>query len=290
LRIFNNFTSIPSAPIIQNNTINASSATDSFGIHMSAGSGALVAPTIENNIISALMGASERYCVHETDANSDPTALRNNVLFDCPTALYRDEGNTAGNTAITDIAAVNMLMDTTSSGNISTDPMFVDRDGADDDPTTFVDNDWHLSGASPASVTGGGLDLSAQFTSDADGVARTAPWSIGAYEVEVDNPTTWTANAAPVFLDKCSPCHSSQGLGGHNIATNYDHASKPAVVFPACTGFTVGQCTIVLIQSGVMPYLKGCTGMPLTDAGNTACLTQAEQVIIQDWINDGLRE
>ena len=140
--------------------------------------GALVAPTIENNIISALKGASERYCVHETDANSDPTALRNNVLFDCPTALYRDEGNTA----ITDIAAVNMLMDTTSSGNVSTDPMLVDRDGADDDPTTFVDNDWHLSGASPASVTGGGLDLSALFTIDADGVARSVPWSIGAYE------------------------------------------------------------------------------------------------------------
>jgi hypothetical protein len=47
---------------------------------------------------------------------------------------------------------------------------------------TQADADWHLSVTSPASVKFGGLDLSVDFTTDKDGVERTAPWSIGAYE------------------------------------------------------------------------------------------------------------
>jgi hypothetical protein len=36
-----------------------------------------------------------------------------------------------------------------------------------------------------------------------------------------------------------------------------------------------------------MPLGKGCTGNPATDAGNTACLTAAEQTTLQAWITDG---
>jgi len=52
----------------------------------------------------------------------------------------------------------------------------------DDDIDTMGDNDWRLTASSPTEVTQGGLDLSAEFTTDKDGVTRTAPWSIGAYE------------------------------------------------------------------------------------------------------------
>jgi hypothetical protein len=41
-------------------------------------------------------------------------------------------------------------------------------------------DDYHLEGSSP--IAGAGCDLSACFTTDRDGVARTISWSIGAYE------------------------------------------------------------------------------------------------------------
>ena len=50
------------------------------------------------------------------------------------------------------------------------------------------DNDWRLSGITPASVSAGGLkgiDAGFEFTKDLDGVTRPAsltPCSIGAYE------------------------------------------------------------------------------------------------------------
>ena len=159
-------------PIVQNNTINASSSNQSRGLWLVSS----VMPIIENNIVSAGAGSTQ-ICIDEANTTSDPAALRNNVLFDCPTALYGDYGS-----PLTSIDDVNNMMDTVASGNLSTDPMFVDRDGADNDLTTFADNDWDLSGASPASVTKGGLDLSANFDVDVEGNARTVSWSIGAYE------------------------------------------------------------------------------------------------------------
>jgi hypothetical protein len=47
---------------------------------------------------------------------------------------------------------------------------------------TQADADWHLNASSPAAVKFGGLDLSVDFSTDKDGIQRTAPWSIGAYE------------------------------------------------------------------------------------------------------------
>lgn len=161
-------------PVIRNNTVNASGAFNSRGIYLWGPT----TPVIDNNIISASTGSSRQYCIDENNVDADPASLRNNVLFDCATALYRDELTTD----ITTISDVNNLANTDSSGNISIDPMFVDRDGADNDLTTFADNDWRLSAGTPVSVSEGGLDLSAEFELDLEGKARTVPWSIGAYE------------------------------------------------------------------------------------------------------------
>lgn len=161
------------APVIQNNTINGGSGSFSYGILNGSAS-----PTIENNLVFT-SGNGTRYCIVETTSNADPVSLRNNDLFDCPAALYGDEGFT---NKLTSIDAVNALADTAAGENVSIDPAFVDKDGADEDLNTLADNDWHLSSASPASVTGGGLDLSNDFTDDKEGVTRTLPQSIGAYE------------------------------------------------------------------------------------------------------------
>lgn len=100
---------------------------------------------------------------------------------------------------------------------------------------------------------------------------------------------TYTADAQPIFASKCAPCHTGLGLGGHDIGTTYSDAFLTADDSD-CDGLNKGQCTIVLIQSGDMPNGAGCSGNPLLDAGNDACLTQQEQDLIQAWIDAGLPE
>ena len=162
-----------SSSTIQNNTIDGGSGgSNSYGIYSSSSS-----PTIQNNIVFT-SGSSAGYCLYEFDSSSDPAFLENNDLFDCPTAFYVDEGVTN----LTSISAVNALIDMTASGNVSVDPVFADIDGPDDDITTIGDNDWHLTSTSPVEVTQGGLDLTASIPKDKDGIDRTVPVSIGAYE------------------------------------------------------------------------------------------------------------
>lgn len=162
-----------SSATIQNNTIDGgfaepSSGGISYGIQIFFAS-----PTIENNIIFTSDG-NKRYGVYELGSSSFPISLKNNDIFDCPDALYVQI--TPKN--ITDISVVNDLI--FANGNISQDPLFVDRDGPDNNKATMDDNDWHLSITSPTAV--GGQNLSTIFTTDKDGITRTAPWSIGAYE------------------------------------------------------------------------------------------------------------
>lgn len=100
---------------------------------------------------------------------------------------------------------------------------------------------------------------------------------------------TYTADIQPVFAEKCAPCHTGAGIGGHNIGTTYADAFLPADNSD-CDGLNVGQCTIVRIQSGEMPQGAGCTGDPAQDAGIADCLTADQQALLQTWIDTGLPE
>ncbi len=102
-------------------------------------------------------------------------------------------------------------------------------------------------------------------------------------------PVTYTADVQPIFGAKCAGCHTGAGFGGHNIGNTYADAFL-AADHPSCVGLNIGECTIVRIQSGQMPQGAGCTGDPVADAGNAACLTQAEQDTVQAWIDGGLLE
>ncbi len=100
--------------------------------------------------------------------------------------------------------------------------------------------------------------------------------------------TTFSA-AHPVFLANCTPCHVTLGSGGLNIATsniNQAYASSQLISYYV-PGQTKGFASLVRIQDGSMPQAAGCTGDPALDVGNSACLTAAEQAVIQAWINDG---
>ncbi len=101
--------------------------------------------------------------------------------------------------------------------------------------------------------------------------------------------TTYVANAQPIFQEKCDTCHTGDGNGGHNVGSVYADALL-AADDNACAGLTVGECTIVRIQSGEMPLGAGCSGDPAQDAGNASCLTAGEQDVIQSWIDDRLPE
>jgi len=93
----------------------------------------------------------------------------------------------------------------------------------------------------------------------------------------------------PIFMAKCTPCHSAGGIGAgsHTLADSNADALKPGLN-AECAGLTRGACTIERVEDGDMPLGKGCTGDPAQDASNTACLTQQEQDLLEAWIAGGL--
>jgi hypothetical protein len=99
---------------------------------------------------------------------------------------------------------------------------------------------------------------------------------------------TYTADAKPIYEAHCTPCHSVEDSGGVDFASSYADTQKTPNVGVGCSGVTtVGACTLIRIQNGSMPEGAGCTGNPVTDAGNAACLTAAQQATLQAWIADG---
>lgn len=183
-----------SSPSIWNNTINGGASGSVKAISIFSGT-----PNIRNNILFT-SGGTTRNCLDELNGSSDPSFFENNNLFDCPTALYRDENATTVtnmSTSVSTGAGTNTLaffgnVNINNAGN----QLFTDIDGSDNNMLTMSDNDWHLTtNAAICDVRGGGLTISG-ITTDKDGVTRTigtiagctpantgaTNWSIGAYE------------------------------------------------------------------------------------------------------------
>jgi len=182
------------AVILRNNTIHGGNgASFARGIQLES----TTTVDIQNNIVYTRSGAGST-CIYESTGTHTVNTIQNNDLFNCVTP-YRDnnngcpvnnDGDADMNTCtLADMEALaDIVVD--ASNNVSADPLFMDIDGADNNLQTVDDNDWHLTGMSPASVTAGGLNGIDQmpawsFTDDFDGVTRPAsgnPWSMGAYE------------------------------------------------------------------------------------------------------------
>jgi len=164
-----------SSPFIKNNTIDGGidgdmPAPHPYCIYNTGNSD----PVIENNLLFIRSG-SYGYGIYEADVNSDPASVKNNDIFNCPTALYYDEASSSKT-----ISEVNNL-DAAYSGNISQDAQLANKLGFD----------WHLGMSTPCVVSQGGLDLSGDtdFPEDAGGDKvdrdenkRDGSWSMGAYE------------------------------------------------------------------------------------------------------------
>ena len=95
---------------------------------------------------------------------------------------------------------------------------------------------------------------------------------------------------APIYQDKCLPCHTTGTFGGHNLGDDdvmaaYEDSQLEANI-ATCNALSKGACALVRIQNGSMPMGFGCSGDPAMDDPEN-CLTQEEQDRIQAWIDDG---
>ena len=108
---------------------------------------------------------------------------------------------------------------------------------------------------------------------------------------------TYTKDIKPLFMAKCATCHTTDGLGAHNLGTTYADVHKlvqsvdaPAGCFK--DGFdktmpkTMGECALAAIMEGWMPMAMGCFNTP-RPAG---CVTLAEQDLVAAWVAAGMPE
>ncbi|MBN1695890.1 MAG: right-handed parallel beta-helix repeat-containing protein, partial [Spirochaetales bacterium] len=173
-----------SAPVIANNTICAGRGLiGTYGIYLKESPGTV----IENNIIFTDDG-TYRFGVYVWNTGN-PVSLRNNNIFDFVVPYHC--GNDGRIIEVTDIHQMNALSGFQVSGNISSPPVFSDREAMD----------VRITEESGANTRAGGLDLSGYLLDDIDGNPRTggyggdassirpnnegaAGWSIGAYECD----------------------------------------------------------------------------------------------------------
>lgn len=189
---------------VRNNTIyGGGGSVESYGIKLNA---CTLGSEIDNNIIFTGGPATTDVAILEQSIDVSLRTLRNNLFFRYSPAMelfYDDEdganGGSVSNAYINTVAALQTelgLEGVTVADNLDSDdattaepdialPIFVDIDGTDGLIGTMDDNDWHLAtdlDDDPA-IYGGGRTVD-PYATDLDGVARTEPWSIGAYEYD----------------------------------------------------------------------------------------------------------
>ena len=125
-----------------------------------------------------------------------------------------------------------------------------------------------------------------------DTIEETTPDTVEA-DVAPDTAgkTTWD-QVYTTFATKCTPCHAGispdDGAGNHAIASGdkqiaYD-ASQLSAGLAKCAGKKVGECAHIRILDGSMPPRANCGSNPQ----GAACVTAAQQALIQQWIQDGM--
>jgi len=165
--------SLDGTPLVYNNIIAINSLSDqAYGIHSVAeNADRATSADVRNNIFLCESSSPHDFAFLEY-ANGLSSYIQNNDIYNCASVI-----NTGG-VAYGTVAELNGLRSPSTSGNI------------DNNPVLSASPDRNLTASSPASVTQGGIDFSAvsQFPEsggnkiDKVGSARTAPWSIGAYE------------------------------------------------------------------------------------------------------------
>jgi hypothetical protein len=143
---------------IQNNTVWAGAGGGDAAVYLCASH-----CTIDNNIFFT---SDTGYGIYESGTSALPARVWHNDFW-CSTP-YHGDGSSLDFSEMID----------------RFDDKDVDHrnnlDAVDPDFENMGSGDYHLKSSSP--ITGAGCDLSAFFITDWDGVTRTIPWSMGAYE------------------------------------------------------------------------------------------------------------
>jgi hypothetical protein len=196
--------------LIANNTIRvgqASSGTSSFGINAHQGP-ATWNTRVVNNLFFGDPGGSSGWWALAVDSGYALQVLQNNVVLTANQGKLFNNQDVATSEAALCSGAPAIIATSNVAIADSQTAVFADVDGADGNIDTMHDNNWHLLAAANAAVRNGGLTLastgndcggtsngttcsatSANFsiacgevTVDYAGTARTASYSVGAYE------------------------------------------------------------------------------------------------------------
>jgi hypothetical protein len=179
------------------NTVIDTGVQESFAAAISLTGGSL---EIRNSTIASYSGSgNSAVTVDSESGEAVPTLIQNTLFFmpgatggsflftDTPGDIRVENSNFHGPNLDNDIITFTDVV-----GGTPPNPALVERVNTSFDDPLFANparladgGDWRLTASTPVSVTEGGLDGAAlgwDFTVDADGVTRTNPWSIGAYE------------------------------------------------------------------------------------------------------------
>lgn len=184
------FCYLSSGTKLTNCTVSGNSASaNGSGVYVGSSTISIVGCTFSGN--SAATNGGGLYC-----ANSASLILANNILWsDTPQEIYRVSSEV--NAAYCDIQG-----GYPGTGNIDTDPIFVDPDGPDNNPATWQDNDYRLSMGSPCIDAGKNSAVPAD-AADLDGDGDTTepiPFDLDALPRFVDDPA---APDCPYVPDTC---------------------------------------------------------------------------------------
>ena len=168
------------APVVLTNNTFVTGGANVVGVRLIAGNaqGAPTGVELRNNVWVAANAASYfARCIGEDFGGANTPVIQNNAFSGCNGTIVVDsQGGCTGGSGFSclTIAEVNGLPG--ASGNVFADPMMAD-------PSM---GDFHLTASTPATIRNGGLSGTGQPWSsgpeDRDGNARTAPWSMGAFE------------------------------------------------------------------------------------------------------------
>jgi hypothetical protein len=106
---------------------------------------------------------------------------------------------------------------------------------------------------------------------------------------------TYTKDIQPILAVRCMPCHTTQRLGNHNVATTYADTTKEVESFDSFGCWEgpnmdvpkkVGECALILIENGRMPQGAGCSSA--TPIMPSLCPTADEKAKLAAWIAAGM--
>ncbi len=175
-----------------------------------------------------------------------------------------------------------------AASNIDADPLLVDADGADNDPATWEDNDYHLSADSPCISMG---DPAADYTdqTDIDGEPRVMLELVdmGADEVTAfdDCNGNWIPDAVDIATgssadengngipDECEPATE-------NLLVDFEFDEDVLLFMPNAPGYWSGEpAASVAAEQGIAPYsgdhmLRFIYAVCATPSDSTVCQVQ----------------